>query len=264
METSRFEQRSRSSVNEQATEPVEQPSDEHAVQALWYSPNRIPMHRSTGVIREHSIAIRPSRGQLLGPLIEIGLTLLAVMPIVLSAASLPLWLLTLLLLFALVMGPVGIIGLVFGAIGSTFLMERHKNSARWQQGFLGLGIGTVELVPFWRIARIEVVSDYDRTLSSGMRQDLVTWTVRLVKDNDRTLDIAQVLSPRPVLEDGLERANRLAAAIAAMCEHEVAPGVLPEAELSEAADLMPEGAAAPPRRRRRREPTHLPPPSAEA
>ena len=220
------------------------------------------MHRSTAVIRPDSIAIRPAGGQLLGPLIEIGLTVLAVLPIVLTAASLPLWLLTVLLLVALILGPIGVIGLVFGAIGSTFLMERRKQSARWQQGFLGLGIGTVELVPFWRIARIEVVGDYDATLSSGVHQDIVTWTVRLVKDNDRTLDIAQVITARPMATDGLERANRLAVAVAAMCEHDVLPGVLPVEQFAdvpdEAADRVPA------RRRRRRATRHLPPPSAEA
>ena len=40
-----------------------------------------------------------------------------------------------------------VMGLAYNVMGSAFLMERKKGTCRWQQGFLGLGLGTRELVP---------------------------------------------------------------------------------------------------------------------
>src|SRR5262245_58342661 len=111
------------------------------------SAERIPLQRSVAVIRDESIAVRPSRGQLLGPLIELGIALGSIGLIVLLLDSLPLALLMFLLLAAIILGPIAVLGIVYSAIGSSFLLERKKQSARWQQGFLGMGIGTVDLVP---------------------------------------------------------------------------------------------------------------------
>jgi len=174
---------------------------------------RIPLQRTVAVVREDSIAVRPSRGQLLGPVIELGIALAGVAAIVLWMNSLPLLLLMLFLLVALILGPIGILGIVYNAIGSSFLMERKKETARWQQGFLGMGIGTVDLVPFRRIKRIEVVSDYDYELASGEIQDLVQWEVVMVKDNDKRLTIGGVAAARsaPGLVDGDQSIERVIA-----------------------------------------------------
>jgi len=210
---------------------------------------RIPLQRTVAVVREDSIAVRPSRGQLLGPVIELGIALAAVGAIVLWMDSLPLVLLMLFLLVALILGPVGILGVVYNAIGSSFLMERKKQSARWQQGFLGLGIGTVDFVPFGRIKRIEVVSDYDYELASGEVQDIVQWEVVMVKDNDKRLTVGGVAAARSLAEIGVERANRLAGRIASMAGVEAALAKIPASESVEAATPTP---AARPRRRSRR------------
>src|SRR5688572_16307189 len=99
---------------------------------------RISLQRSVAVVREGSIAVRPSRGQLLGPVIELAIALGAVALIVLLFDAMPIWLLMVLLLLAIILGPVGVLGMVYSAIGSSFIMERSKQSARWQQGFLGM------------------------------------------------------------------------------------------------------------------------------
>lgn len=176
--------------------------------------DRIPLHRHVAVVREDTIAVRPAPSQLLGPLAELVAAGLAVLAIVLWLDTLPVWALMALLLFAVLAGPIGVLGLVFGAIGSTFLLERPKGSARWQQGFLGLGIGTTELVPFHRIDRIEVRGDYDAELRSGERNDLVHWEVLLIKDNGKELIVGTAVVPRPLAAEGAERANRLAVAVA--------------------------------------------------
>jgi hypothetical protein len=207
--------------------------------------DRIPLQRSVAVVRDDSISIRPGRAQLLGTAIQGAIAAGAVGLIVAFLDRLPLWLLMALLLVALLFGPVAVLGLVHNVYGSSFLIERRKQSARWQQGFLGLGIGTAELVPFDRIAHIEVLGDFEDELSSGQQQDFVQFDVSIVKDNERVLDVASVASPRSLVAGGRERANRLASHIGAMTGAEVRLAAVAVAE---------EAAAAParPRRRRRR------------
>ena len=136
---------------------------------------RIALHRAVGVIKrgQHrgaAVALRSPRPA--DPGVPAGG---AVRPIATFMNDLPLWLLGVLLVFVLIFGPTAVLGVVYNVLGSSFLVERHKQSARWQQGFLGLGIGTHELVPFWRIQRIEAVSDEEHALSGGDVQDVVRW-----------------------------------------------------------------------------------------
>ena len=114
------------------------------------------------------------------------------------------------------------------------LLEREKQSVRWQQGLLGLGIGTDELVPFWRIDHIAVEGDYEAELAGGERQDLVTWEVELVKDNGKRLTIGTVVAARPLADEGLARANRLAEAVAERSDSEARLAALPEEPPEEA------------------------------
>jgi ABC-type transport system involved in cytochrome bd biosynthesis fused ATPase/permease subunit len=214
-------------------------SDRHASEA---APTAIPLHRATARITPDSIAIKQTRAGLIGPLIEIALTLVVVWVMVTFINSLPLIVLVLLLLLLIVLGPLGIIGLVNNLAGTSFLMEREKYSARWQQGLLGMGIGTYELVPFNRIQRFEVVTDYDDVLGSGIEQDVVHWEVVLVKDNDRELAVGSVVSARLLALEAGERANALAEALGEMSEASVVLADLegiddPEADLDEDTDL---------------------------
>jgi hypothetical protein len=200
---------------------------------------RIPMQRAVAVIGEDSIAIRPGRRQLLVPLAQALIAGGAVWLMVGFLNSLPLWTLMLLLVVAILLGPAAVLGFVYNVYGSEFLVERRKRTARWHQGFLGLGIGTFELVPFERIARIEVHSDFDDDLSSGQMQDFVEFDVRIVKDNDRVLDVASLTCARAFAEEGAARANRLAAALAEMSGRELTAFVLPAATVDSAREAQP-------------------------
>lgn len=219
--------------------------------------DRIPLQRSVALVRDDSISIRPGRAQLVGTAIQAVIAAGAVGLIVAFLDSLPLWLLMALLLVALVFGPVSVLGLVYSVYGSAFLIDRQKQSARWQQGFLGLGIGTSEFVPFARIAHIEVRSDAEDELSSGQQQDFVHFDVSIVKDNGRELDVASVVSSRPLADEGLERANRLASHIAAMTSAEARLATLSPLVTAEAPETGDTGeeASPPARRRRRRRPS---------
>lgn len=196
---------------------------------------RIPLQRAVAVIGDDSVAIRRSRAQLVAPLIQLALAAGAVVLIVAFLDGLPLWLLGVLLVVALLMGPIATLGLVYNVIGRSVLLEREKQSVRWQQGLLGLGIGTDELVPFWRIDHIAVEGDYEAELAGGERQDLVTWEVELVKDNGKRLTIGTVVAARPLAAEGLARANRLAEAVAERSDSEARLAALPDEPPEEAA-----------------------------
>lgn len=215
---------------------------------------RIALQRSVAIIREGSIAVQPARAQLVGALVELAIAGGAIVLIVALFDQLPLALLVVLLLLAVVIGPVGMLGVVYNVAGTSFLLERERGSARWQQGFLGMGIGTTEFVPFDRIARIEVRGDAAERLASGERQDVAQWAVLLVKDNGRELGIGTVVTPGALAAAGLERANRLAGAVAAMAGAPAQLGALAEAEPAV------ESVAAPARKRRRRVERGAPPP----
>ncbi len=216
---------------------------------------RIALTSQVAVIGEGSIAIRPSRARLVGPAIEGALAAAAVAAIVIWLPVLPLWALLLLLLSAMLLGPMAVLGLVYNIAGASVLAEREKGSVRYQQGLLGLGLGTAELVPFRRIARLELHGSDDEPLTSGERQDLVEWEVRLVKDNGRVLPVGSALAPRPLREQARLRARRLAEALAEITGASVieAGGAAPSPQERP----PPEGGPAAPaeeadRRRRRR------------
>jgi hypothetical protein len=199
---------------------------------------RIAFAGGVAVLRSGSIAIRPSRTRLLGPAIEGALAIGATVAIATLLPVLPLWALLVLLLVAMLLGPIAVLGVVYNVAGSSVLVERAKNSVRYQQGFLGLGIGTAELVPFWRIARFELVSSDEELLTSGERQELVEWEVRLVKDNGRVLPVAAAVAPAPFADEAHDRASRLADALAEMT------GAAVEAPVISAGEAPTEGAAA--------------------
>lgn len=197
---------------------------------------RIALTRSYAVITPDQVTIKPARSALVGPAVQAALTVLASLAIAAWINVLPLWLLAVLLLFVMVAGPTAVLGLVYNVLGSSFLMERRKGTCRWQQGFLGLGLGTRELVPFPRIDHLEVGGDFEEELNSGDLQDVVRWEVRLVKDNGRVLEVASITTARPLADEALERANRLAGALGEMCGKPVTPGAIPEWALDDYRD----------------------------
>ncbi len=212
---------------------------------------RIPLQRAVAVIGDDSVAIRRSRAQLVAPLVQLALAAGSVVLIVAFLDALPFALLMVLLVVALLMGPIATLGLVYNVIGRSVLLEREKQSVRWQQGLLGLGIGTDELVPFWRIDHIAVEGDYEAELESGERQDLVSWEVELVKDNGKRLTIGTVVAARPLAAEGLARANRLAEAVAERSDSEARLAALPgEPDLEESGEAAASAASRPRRRRR--------------
>jgi predicted CoA-binding protein len=178
--------------------------------------DRISLQRSVAVVGDETIVVKPA-GRFFVPMIQA--TIMA------GAVLLIIWLLNnngsiivmmLALLVAMLLGPAAVLGFVYNFAGSAVIVDRTKQSVTVQQGFLGLGIGTAELVPFSRIGSIEVAGDAEVELSGGELQDVVQWEVLLVKDNEKIVEIGTITSLRRFAGEGLERANRLARAVAEM------------------------------------------------
>jgi len=208
-------------------------------------PDRIPLHRTAAVISDGKVVVRPS-GRLVVPLIQAAIAGGAIFLIIqLLNNNGSLVLMVFALLVAMLVGPAAVLGLVYNLVGAAVTVDGEKQSVVVQQGFLGLGIGTSELVPFWRIAHIEVAGDLDEELSSGELQDTVQWDILLVKDNGKIVELGIVVTARLFAAEALERANAAARAIA-----EVAGAELREGANVEIA-AQPADATVEPRRRRR-------------
>ena len=187
---------------------------------------RIPLDRRVCVVREGRIDLRPERGAIIGPAIGLVIGAAIFASIVLFAEDLPLWVLAIMLFFAITITPLSAMGFVYSFIGAAVVVETSKQSVRFQQGVMGLGIGTYELVPFWKIKHIEV-EDYSlgEVPPGRIRPplDLRAWDITLVKESGKRLPIGQVVSgnTNDLIDEGFDRALDAAEAIAAMVEKPV-------------------------------------------
>jgi hypothetical protein len=204
---------------------------------------RIPLDRRVCVVREGRIDLRPERGAVVGPAIGLVVGAILFASIVMFAEELPLWVLAVMLLGAVVITPLSAMGFVYSFIGAAVVVEKSKQSVRFQQGVMGLGIGTYELVPFWKIKQIEV-EDYSlgEVAPGRIRPplDLRAWDITLVKESGKRLPIGQVISgnTNDLIDEAFDRALDAAEAIGAMVEKPVV--VTAEVEPAPEAEPTPE------------------------
>ena len=185
---------------------------------------RIPLDRRVLVVREERIDLRPERGAVIFPLIGLLISGSIFASIVLFADDLSATALVLILLPGLLLAPFSAMGLVYSVIGAAVVVERAKESVRFQQGVLGLGIGTMELVPFWKIDHI-AVEDFEQGINAPGPHplDFRAWDIILVKESGKRLPIAQVVAGASgdLIEEGWDRAIDAAEAIAEMTDSRV-------------------------------------------
>jgi hypothetical protein len=180
---------------------------------------RIDLHRRRAIIGADRIDVRPSRSAILPPLVGFLFGALCVALIVLGVTSdaIPYWLLAILLLVALIAVPLAGITLVYALVGANVIFDRAKQSATWQQGMLGMGIGTTELVPFWKIAAIVVTEAGRPEGSAGSRtEEFAQWEAVLVKESGKRLTIAGMTVPRAFARAGFGPVKELADALGAL------------------------------------------------
>jgi len=180
---------------------------------------RIPLDRRVLVVREERIDLRPERGAFIFPLTGLLISAAIFASIVLFAGDLSATALVLILLPGLILAPFSAMGLVYSVIGAAVVVEKEKKSVCFNQGVLGLGIGTMDLVPFWKIEHIAVEDFEQGIVAPGPHPlDFRAWDIVLVKVSGKRLPIAQVIAGASgdLIEEGWDRAIDAAEAIAEM------------------------------------------------
>ncbi len=129
--------------------------------------------------------------------------------------TMPLWVLVSVLLFCMFLVPLSVMSLIASVVGADVIVDARKGSATWQQGYLGMGIGTKELVPFEKIDHLEVTvegAETDRWREQD--DDLRQFALVLVKRSGKRLTIAQVPVPSYGQADGMDRTLAVGQAVA--------------------------------------------------
>ncbi len=183
------------------------------------APRTLYLHRRVATIRPDRIEIRPPRSAVIVPLLGVALTagLLALLGT--SVDSLPFWLLGILLLFAVLLLPLSGLSLVYALLGASVIADRGGQNVSLKQRFLGLGIGTNELIPFWKI-REWLVEDEGREIArvdgAIPAEEIAQWQLVLVKKSGTRHVLASVSGPRRHEEQGLQQIFEVAAAFSSL------------------------------------------------
>ena len=184
------------------------------------------LNRRVAFIEPHRINVRPALAAALFPLVGFLLGVGAFVSILLWLDRIPFVLTLLLLVVAIVSIPLAGIGFVYAIAGTDVVFDREKQSGLWQQGFLGMGVGTVELVPFWKIEQIRI-DEVTRERQQGEVQDLAQLEILVVKQSGKRLRVGDVIVARSMVREGLADVREVAEAIAEMTDKPlVAPTVV--------------------------------------
>jgi hypothetical protein len=161
------------------------------------------------------IDIHPARSIVFLPLLTLLLGLAAFPVIFLWGGSLSVELRLAITLAAIFVVPLSGIGLVYSIAGAHLVVERAKQSAVLQQGYLGMGVGTQELIPFWKIDRINVreLTPHDYR---GHHEDFAQYEVSILKLSGKEITVGMVTVARAEAKEGLARAREVASLIAEM------------------------------------------------
>ncbi len=159
--------------------------------------------------------MHPARSVIFLPLLTLLIGLAAFPVIYFWGGALSLGLRLLLTVGAVVLVPLSGVGLVYSIAGAHIVIDRAKQSVVLQQGYLGMGVGTQELVPFWKIDRVLV-----RELTSpdyrGREDDLAQYEVAIVKVSGKQVPVGTVTVLRAEAKEGRARAREVASLIGDM------------------------------------------------
>ena len=173
------------------------------------------LHRAMAVIGPDKIEIKSARGTVILPLVGILITVALGWLMVARGFTLPLWLLVTLLLVCMILVPFSVMSLISALVGADVIVDGQKGSATWQQGYLGMGIGTKELVPFAKIDHLEVTIEGDQADRwHDEVDDLRQFALVLVKQSGKRLTLSQVPVPAYGQADGMDRTLAVGQAVA--------------------------------------------------
>ena len=193
------------------------------------------LNRRVAFIEPDRVNVRPALAAALFPLFGLLLGIGAFVSIVLWLDSLPFVLILVLLVVAVVSIPLAGIGFVYTIAGANVVFERGKQSGIWQQGFLGMGVGTTELVPFWKIDQIRI-EELTGERQRGQMQDVAQLEIVVMKVSGKRLAVGDIVVPRSMVRQGLDDVRAVAEAIAEMTGKPlVAPEVVRRQKVAPAA-----------------------------
>lgn len=173
------------------------------------------LNRRVAFIEPHRINVRPALAAALFPLVWLLLGVASFVSILLWLDRLPFAFVLVLLIVAVISIPLAGIGFVYTIAGANVVFEREKQSGVWQQGFLGMGVGTTELVPFWKINQIRI-EETTRERQRGEVQDVAQFEIVLVKESGKRLKVGDIVVARSMMREGLAEVRDVAEAIATM------------------------------------------------
>jgi hypothetical protein len=173
------------------------------------------LDRRVCTITPDRIDIHPARSIVFLPLFTLIVGLAAFPVIFFWGGSMSVLLRVLITLGAIIVVPVSGIGLVYSIAGAHIVLERAKQSAVLQQGYLGMGVGTQELIPFWKIDGISVeeLTPHDYR---GHQDDFAQYEINIIKVSGKSVPVGTVTSARAEAKDALARAREVASLIADM------------------------------------------------
>lgn len=174
------------------------------------------LNRRVAFIEPGRINIRPALAAALFPLFGLLLGIGAFVSILLYLDRLPFPVVILLLIVAVFSIPLAGIGLVYTVAGANVVFEQEKQSGVWQQGFLGMGVGTTELVPFWKIDEIRIEEVTRGRMRGDAQQDLAQLEIIVQKVSGKRLPVGDIIVARSFVTEGLADVRQVAEAIAAM------------------------------------------------
>lgn len=161
------------------------------------------------------LEIHPARSIIFLPLLTLLLGLAAFPLIFFAGGSLSLGLRLLVTLGALILVPVSGMGLVYSIAGANIVVDRAKQSLVMQQGYMGMGVGTQELIPFWKVDSIQVqeLTPHDWR---GHQDDFAQYEISVVKVSGKLVSVGLVTVARAESAVGLERACEVARILAGL------------------------------------------------
>lgn len=177
------------------------------------------LHRRIVKVTPERIEIRPPRSTIALPLIGLVVTSLLLAVLVVWTDALPFWTLPVILLVSVIVLPLSGITLVYAIFGANIVADRAGQNVSVKQRFLGLGVGTAELIPFWKIREF-VVEDVARAQQHADGREpvhaIAQWDLALIKKSGKRLRLGGYNVPRAREEEGLDVVMDVAEALAAL------------------------------------------------
>ncbi len=167
------------------------------------------------MITQDVVDIRPARSAAIAPLLGFLLGVLCFVAVLFWIQSLPFPLVLLLMGAAIVLVPFSGMGFVYSIYGANVVVNRQKQTAIWQQGLFGMGVGTEELVPFAKIERLEL-EKIGGAPRRGPGRDFVQFELSVLKKSGKTLALGQLTVPPSYAEEGLARIREVADAVSSI------------------------------------------------